>query len=75
MGSTYPYKHGCDPKADASVPECDNHSGNYCPDCRWAKMAHCAYPEECGGMRQMRTPEGGCTRHAHLHDKETDDGP
>jgi hypothetical protein len=59
------YKHGCDPKADASTPECDNHSGNYCPDCRWTGLSHCSYPDECGGMRQMRTPEGGCKRHTH----------
>ena len=62
------YKHGCAHEADVSIPECDNPSGNYCPDCRWAGMMHCSDVEYCGGMRQMRTPDGGCKRHAHKED-------
>lgn len=41
-----------EPAPDA--PVCDNPSGLYCPDCRGARMIHCAHPEWCGGMRLMR---------------------
>lgn len=56
------YKHGCFITADERIPLCDNNSGNYCADCRSTGLAHCAYPDECDGMRQMRRPEGGCDR-------------
>lgn len=47
-----------EPALDAPVS--DNPSGLYCPECRAVGAFHCAYPEECGGMRLMRprpTPE------------------
>lgn|GEM_PF-6884394 len=37
-----------------NAPVSDNPSGLYCPDCRESGMSHCAYPEECGGMRLMK---------------------
>jgi hypothetical protein len=57
------WKQGCQPEAKA--PLCDNHSGFFCTGCRETGMAHCGYPDECGGMAPMRRPEQGCTRHPH----------
>lgn len=44
-------------EATLDSPLVDNPSGLYCPDCRRVGLAHCAYPEECGGMRKMRVEE------------------
>ena len=41
-------------KPARNAPVSDNPSGLYCPDCRAAKIPHCASPEYCGGMRRMR---------------------
>lgn len=41
-----------EPAADAPVS--DNPSGMYCPACRACGMAHCSWPEYCGGMRLMK---------------------
>jgi len=41
-----------EPAVDAPIS--DNPSGLYCPSCRATGVAHCAYPEECGGMRRMK---------------------
>lgn len=41
---------------EESIPESDNPSGMYCPDCRYIGVSHCADPENCGGMIKMREP-------------------
>jgi hypothetical protein len=44
-------------KPAADAPYSDNPSGMYCRSCRSSGVSHCAYPEECGGMRLMKTKE------------------
>jgi hypothetical protein len=39
---------------DNDAPVADNPSTLYCSSCREIGMAHCAHPEECGGMRRMK---------------------
>ena len=53
-----------DEKAADDAQVSDNPSGLYCPACRKTGLLHCAYPEECGGLRRMRADKN-C-----LHNKE-----
>jgi hypothetical protein len=51
----------------AEIPLADNPSGCYCPSCRACGFWHCADPDRCGGMVQMRQPPiaGPATAEAH----------
>ena len=42
-------------KAADDAPVSDNPSGLYCPSCRSTGVMHCAHPNECGGMRRMKS--------------------
>lgn len=41
-------------KPAEDAPVSDNPSGLYCAACRAAGLAHCSWPEYCGGMRRMK---------------------
>ena len=42
-------------KSGDDAPVSDNPSGLYCPSCRSTGVMHCAHPNECGGMRRMKS--------------------
>ena len=42
-------------KAADDAPVIDNPSGLYCPSCRSTGVMHCAHPNECVGMRRMKS--------------------